>query len=436
MPRNPQVNFYLQPAGTDKKALIFLNFKYNKQRLFYSFGERIDPKDWDLKRQRGLEKLKLLTQEGEHALNDLLDNLKNELEDKFKAEKATGIPTPKTLKKHLDAYMNKHILKEVEQQENNFFSLLDRFIDGKILKNGADLKTSTLKSYKTARMHLKEFQAKTKYLVDFETINEDFFDKFLLFLKKTREHKFTKEKGIKINAIAKTVSIIQVVMKKAIVLKYTKNDEFKNFRVKTVEVENVYLPFEEIIKLYRFDFSDYKKLERVRDLFVFGCFLGQRFSDFSDIKPENIVKGKDDLFIKMITKKTKTPVTIPCNPIILEIFEKYKDNHNKLPKSISNQKFNEYIKIACRKAGMTEKGRLTSKPEIELCDCISSHTVRRSFATNYYLEGFPTIELMRITGHATESSFLKYIKVGQQESAQRLAQHIKNNWSEKMLRVA
>ena len=127
----------------------------------------------------------------------------------------------------------------------------------------------------------------------------------------------------------------------------------------------------------------------MRDLFVFGAWVGLRFSDFSNIKPENIVKSDDDYYIKIITQKTKELVIIPCNPVVLEIFEKYKNNSNKLPKAISNQKFNDYIKEVCELAELTEKGRLSSRPKERLCDLISSHTARRSFATNYYLQGFP-----------------------------------------------
>jgi integrase len=89
-----------------------------------------------------------------------------------------------------------------------------------------------------------------------------------------------------------------------------------------------------------------------------------------------------------------------------------------------------------RLAGLTEKGRLSSDPEKELSQCISSHTARRSFATNYYLDGFPTSELMKITGHRTEKAFLKYIKVTKLDTAKRLNVHIKKRWSEKLLRVA
>jgi integrase len=143
-----------------------------------------------------------------------------------------------------------------------------------------------------------------------------------------------------------------------------------------------------------------------------------------------------DLFIKRVAQKTQDLVIIPCNPVILELFKKYESNYNKLPRTISGQKFNEYIREACKAAGMLETGRLSTDPNLQLWQCISSHTARRSFATNLYLQGFPTIDLMKITGHKTEKAFLKYIRVSKLDTAKRLNEHIKKNWSSTLLRVA
>jgi integrase len=190
----------------------------------------------------------------------------------------------------------------------------------------------------------------------------------------------------------------------------------------------------ELTKLYALKIEN-KKLEEVRDLFIFGAWVGLRFSDFSNIQPENIIQIEGDYFIKTITQKTKELVIIPCNPVIMEIFEKYANRPNRLPKTISNQKFNDYIKDVCELAGLTEKGRVSARPNVELANFVSSHTARRSFATNYYLQGFPTVDLMKITTHKTERSFLKYIRVSKLDTAKRLSEHIKANWSKKLLAV-
>lgn len=225
-------------------------------------------------------------------------------------------------------------------------------------------------------------------------------------------------------------------MGEAIDLGYTNNLQFKHrkFVVDQVDTDAVYLTERELTALYMFDFSSNKRLE-VRDLFVFGAWVGLRFSDYSNVKPENIVRIDGEYFVKIITQKTKELVVVPCNTVVLAIFEKYKQNRNKLPHSISNQKFNEYLKEVCQLAGLTEKGRLSTDPKLELWECISIHTARRSFATNYYLQGFPTLDLIKITGHTTEKVFLNYIRHTKLDTAKRLSKHIKA-WSEKMLRVA
>ncbi|MEJ7740433.1 MAG: phage integrase SAM-like domain-containing protein [Chitinophagaceae bacterium] len=287
-----------------------------------------------------------------------------------------------------------------------------------------------MKKYKTAYNHLKAFEKDEKYKVTYETINLDFFYKYTTYLRK--------KYSLSQNTIARDIKTIKVFMGEAVDLGETTNFQFKHkkFSVSQTETDSIYLDENEIFKFYSFDLHKNKRLEQVRDLFVFGCFVGLRFSDYSNIKPENIVNIEEDSFIKIKTQKTGELVIIPCNPVVLEIFKKYDHNINKLPKAPSNQKFNNYIKEAAMLAGLNEKGRLTTQPEKALWECISSHTARRSMATNYYLQGFPTYDLMKITGHKTESAFLKYIKITKLDTAKRLSAHIKKNWSGKLLKVA
>ena len=107
------------------------------------------------------------------------------------------------------------------------------------------------------------------------------------------------------------------------------------------------------------------------------------------------------------------------------LFEKYGSSAGKLPRAPSNQRFNDYIKEAAEAAELKKKGRLTKDPSLPLHECISSHTARRSFATNLYLSGFPVLDKMKITGHATEKAFLKYLKVSKRDTAKRLNEHYK-----------
>ncbi len=71
---------------------------------------------------------------------------------------------------------------------------------------------------------------------------------------------------------------------------------------------------------------------------------------------------------------------------------------------------------------ITKGGKLI-KNELPKYELIKTHTARRTGATNMYLAGIPTIDIMKITGHRTESEFLKYIKVSKQETATKLSSH-------------
>lgn len=441
-----EVNFYLKKApkktkeNPNPKSLIFLQYKFKGQRLVYSFGESVDPSSWNPKKQL-VKSNKTTTADGRYSLNDLLDNLKRVCEEAYNTEIKNGTPTPATLKKYLVDFVNQQ--KNKTGNNITLYKLIDRFIDNEIQYKGKSKQPETLKKYVTVRNHLKEFERIKRYPIDFDTINLEFYHKYVAFLRSNRTVKIKGEKSViseplSNNTIAKDIQVIKVFMNEANDLGYTNNIQHrhKKFFTPWEEVENVYLTEMEVERLFKFDLSHSKRLEETRDLFVFGCHVGLRYSDYSNVQPENIIKNSGDLFIKMITKKTNELVYIPCHPIVLEIFEKYKDRPNQLPKKYTIQKFNENLKDACKKAGFNETGRLAANPDLELWECISSHTARRSFATNLYLQGFPTIEIMKITGHKTEKSFLKYIKVSKLDAAKRLSVHMKEMWNKKLLRVA
>jgi integrase len=101
-----------------------------------------------------------------------------------------------------------------------------------------------------------------------------------------------------------------------------------------------------------------------------------------------------------------------------------------LPKALTNQKFNVYIKEVAKLAKIKDlthkaitKGGTNVSKQFEKHELVTSHTARRSFATNLYKSGFPAISIMKITGHKTETAFLKYIKVTPEEHAKLLYMH-------------
>lgn len=420
----PTVNFYLKkPEGKPPKSLIYLQMRYRGEKFIYSIGENIIPDDWDKDKQQ-VKSRSRTTKDGKVNLNSLLNNLKNICITTYNNEIKNGIPVKDVFKNALNEYMQRNQKSKIEIGKVSFFELIENFISGEV----GDKKTDgTIKTYITAKKHLKEFEKTTKYPVDFETINLDFKYKYVNYLQKKLSH----------NSIAKEVKNVKTFMNMGVELGYTSNLKYKNkkFGVKEVDTDSVYLTDIELRDLFNYDLSNNKRLEPVRDLFVFSSFVGLRYGDASTIKPGNITKQDGEYIIKMITKKTKELVIIPCNDIVLSIFDKYKENSNRLPPSITVQKYNEYIKEVCMLAGMEETGRKYTEPDKPLYACISSRTARRSFATNLYLEGFPTIDLMKITGHKAEKSFMKYIKVSKLDAAKRLIEHQKTTRSKRLLKA-
>lgn len=428
-----EINFYLKGKKRKKKlkgkALIFLRTRIKGQNFVYSTGEHIEGENWNEDKQRPKTDNTLASKD--QSLLDYLDELHDQASDYVKDELKNGTPTPGMLKAHLDKFRNRQIDAEQEQREadaqkSSLMGLFDRFTSGEILSRGKQKAKSTLNNYRAVKKHLLAFHKETGYPIDFDTINLDFFHRYTAWLGRI----------VNVNTLAKDIRLLKVVLQEAVDMELTDNLEFKKkkFSVVGKDPDAVALSQKEILKLNQVSFTN-KKLEKVRDLFVFGCLTGLRFSDFSRIERENIVEIEGQTFIKILQQKTGDQVIVPVNPIILNVFRKYENTPTGMPKQMSNQKFNEYVKEVCQKAGLTEKGRLVDDPKLELWECVSSHTARRSFCTNAYLTGFPVLDIMKISGHKSEKAFMRYIKVSKLDAAKSFAVHQAKVWSRLMLQA-
>jgi len=377
----PAVNFYLKKsAGPLPWCLIYLQFKYSGQKLVYSFGQKINPVDWS-KTQKRVKSSRQTILDGRYAINELLDKLEKLCIKTWQEESAKGVPPVSVLKFRLDAFIRQN---KGHGHAPDFYRLFDRFISGEMKNKGRDKSPNTLKNYATTREHLQQFDLKTRHHVNFENINLDFFHKYVSFLQNDLD--------LGPNSVAKDISVLKIILSAAVEMNYTTNIQFrhKKFSFVARETEVVFLTEKEIATLYHCDLSGNKRLGQVRDLFVLGCLTGHRFSGQS--------------------AGSYIPAQPPAHPIATEIGSRYRATPGGLPVPPSNQKFNAYIKEACRQAGLTQKGRLPSDPGLQLWECISSHTARRSMASNAWLSGIPAHEIMQITGHRTEKAFLDYIR--------------------------
>lgn len=197
---------------------------------------------------------------------------------------------------------------------------------------------------------------------------------------------------------------------------------FHDFDFKEDEGTTVYLNLTELSRLRNLQhLSESAKV--ARDLFLVGCFTGMRYSDYSRLTNENIV----DNLIYTRTRKTGTKVMVPINSTIREIIKRY----DGFPRwTNSQQNFNKMIKRICRRAKIDDKilierheGAKPVKRIIKKYELVTSHTARRSFATNALLAGIPVPKIMLFTGHVTQESFFKYIRISKQENAEELSTH-------------
>jgi integrase len=186
------------------------------------------------------------------------------------------------------------------------------------------------------------------------------------------------------------------------------------------ESESIYLNETELEKIYNLDLSENERLDRVRDLFLIGCWTGLRFSDWNKVTPENIKDG----FLELKQQKTGGAVVIPLHSVVTQIIKKH---NGELPELISSQKTNDYLKEVAQKAGIKEtvhksitRGGIKVSKAYKKYELVTTHTGRRSFSTNLYRAGLDTLTIMQITGHKTEQAFLKYIKVTPREHAEKL----------------
>jgi integrase len=198
------------------------------------------------------------------------------------------------------------------------------------------------------------------------------------------------------------------------------NPQYKSrkFSVTSEQTAAIYLNEAELKELEQIDLSADPRLERVRDLFLIGCYTGLRFGDWYKVTPAQIQGGN----IVIAQAKTGATIAIPVHKTVEKILARY---GGQLPRAITNQKANEYLKEVGKKMDSLKintsktitKGGAKITTITEKWEVLSTHTARRSFSSNEFLAGTPAITIMAITGHKTESSFLRYIKLTPTEHA-------------------
>lgn len=429
------LKYFLKEPDSKKKSLIHLIFQYGyfetdpvTGRKKYKFlkmssGEKIEPGFWNQEKCRARE-TRAFPQYPE--FNSRLENLENAVFNTYRRLINDGkFPTPSQLKEEIKNETNKRKVDVTGNSGNvGFFDFFRQFIEEctnglRLTSKGKHYRPVTIMGYVTTLKHLEDFQRSRGERIDYESITMDFYNELVNWFYK---------KDMAKNTLGKHIKNLIVVMREAVDRGVTKNDAFKNkkFKVLEEETETIYLCNDELERMLALDLSKKPGLELARDSFLLDCYIGLRIADMKNLRKDHIIEVQGVKMIKIKLQKTEAPVMIPLNRHALKILEKYDYEIGRLTEKDNNG----IIKTVGKLAGIDEdittsitRGGQRVETTVKKYKKITNHTARRSFATNLYLAGVPTLAIMQMTGHKTERSFLKYIRVTPEENALKISQH-------------
>lgn len=385
--------FNLKDPNSKNETLIYLMFSYSGNRLKYSTGQKVKPKDWSDKKQaiRG-------TVAGSTVVNSYLEDLKAKANASYLECINKGF-TPST--DHLRELLNVQIDRVDSGLKQNFYSAYSEFLRIQESQKAPN----TIKKFRSIEKRLKEFEVIDRKKVTFENINAAFYERLLDF--------FFQHKNYLNNTAGKYIIGLKTFLNWATERGYNSNLAYLKFKGIQEEADIIYLTQSELDSLIDLDLSNNKRLDQVRDLFCLACATGLRYSDVVRLRLQHIRNGE----IRIKTQKTKKEVVIPLNYISNSIIDKYREQPKFLPK-VSNQKCNQYLKELCKLAGIDDLVSLTqytgakaievSKPKYEK---VSFHDGRRTFIVLSLEKGMRAEVVMEITGHKDYKTFKKYIKI-------------------------
>lgn len=392
--------FYLRKDIKSKDGIyhVFADIAYNGNRIRIPVPEvKTKEKYWSLKDQRIKRPGKGEPYNYFEEFNVKLEGIESSIGD---IRKTVLIHNNRLSKEFiLDRLRNPN---KIKADKREFFAVVEEYIQ---ISKSVKAK-NTIKGAVSTFRFLKVFEKNSKAHLNFEEMNQNFFEKF-------RQYAF-EEKKIGDNYFAKIISSLKAFLSWAHDLGYHSNLSYKKFRAPERETEVVYLTIDELFKLYRHNFNS-RKLSHVRDFYCFGCFTGLRFSDLVALRSPHL---QGNYIIINIQKTQVFDSKIPLSIYAKEILAKYKDTvHEPLPK-ISSQKFNDYVKDCCKAVGIdtpTTIVRFSGSSRVEETfpkwKLITSHTARKTFVTNSLILGMKEMIIRNITGHKKEENFKRYVKI-------------------------
>lgn len=324
-------------------------------------------------------------------------------------------------------------------KQHQLLPLFKKFISGtkngkRLNKNGTRIKPQTIENYCNCLRLLQELEtAVQKELIVYEIKGNNKREHIMLkkywsnFYKQFTNYLY-KQKDCHDNYTGHNIKTIRTFFN------WLNNNAgiftgpyYKNFYITKEEVDIVTLSVEQL-QFFVFDnaFENNlsKPLLRCKDIFVFGCMVGLRFSDLCNLTQRNIESRDGYIYLKVRSQKTVTDTLVKLPAQAVEIINKYKNNKSKLLPMVSLVRFNKNLKRLAELAGWVypisktrnkrglNKGK--SNTTFRFCDIMSSHIMRRTCITTMLTSGMPEYIVRKISGHTSDSkSFFRYVSLAQ-----------------------
>lgn len=392
--------------STDMKALaIRMRVTLKGERPFdFPLGRKVDLDKWDADAERAIEGTIDAAE-----INRTIEEYKTQINEVFARFELLEkrVPTPQEVKYLFNDMIGKTSLLD-DSGNLDFWSVFDVFTEQVGEKN--QWTDSTFQKFRTLRHHLKSFAP----TLSFSSLTEEKLQGLIAYYYK---------KDFRNTTISKQLSFLRWFLRWAAQKGYYKGDLHETFKpkLKGISVDSkeiIYLSQDELKQLQDFHFQPMQEaLERVRDVFLFQCFTGLRYSDVAKLKRSDVKKG----IVHVVTKKTVDGLRIELNKHSQAILDKYKDctfPGDKVLPVISNEKMNAHLKTLGQVVGLDEPTRIVyfkgNKRYEEVYPkwyLLTTHVARRTFVVTALQLGIPVEVIMRWTGHSNFEAMKPYAKI-------------------------
>ena len=389
---------------------IRMRVNFASKRIEFTTGYRIDSAKWDADKQRVKNGCSNKLKQSASEINASLLEYYTEIQSIFKRFEVEDVmPTPEQIKEAFNA-LHKPVSEEPKPKKEalpcDFFQVFDDFVEDCGRQN--NWTDSTFEKFAAVKNHLTNFREG----LTFEFFDERGLNDYVGYLRDVKEMRNT--------TIGKQLSFLKWFLRWAFKKGVHQNNAYDSYKpkLKSTQKKIIFLTWDELNRLREFKIPSNKQaLERVRDVFLFQCFTGLRYSDVFNLRRSDI---KDD-HIEVTTVKTSDSLIIELNNHSKAILDKYKDvafENDKVLPMITNQKMNDYLKELAEMAGIDEPVRQTYYRGNERIDevtpkyaLLGTHAGRRTFICNALALGIPPQVVMKWTGHSDYKAMKPYIDI-------------------------